>query len=122
MKYTHKAYDEVIAAFDRTIKRAEMSNEPIFFNCLDISSITTKDGRRACPEYCPMWNWYEKDCRSPRLPADRWQMVKEQFIINYEPQDHLPVRQFPNCPGRANRIHQRARCHAVATDEGVQIQ
>ena len=87
MKYTRKAYDEVIAAFDRTIKRAEMSNKPIFFNCLAIPPITTKDGMRVCPEYCPMWNWYEKDCWSPRLPANQWQMVKEQFIINYEPQD-----------------------------------
>lgn len=77
MKYTRKEYDEVIAAFERTIKRAEMSNEPIFFNCL---------GMKVRPEYCPMWNRHEKDCWSPRLPADQWQTVKEQFMIKYEPE------------------------------------
>lgn len=80
MKYTRIAYDEVIAAFDRTIKNAKDSREAILFNCIDISTVNTMFERHACPKYCPFYD----DCHDPykkekRLYSTEWEKQKTEF-------------------------------------------
>lgn len=81
MKYSKHDYESVIAAFDRTIKRAKASREAILFNCLDIPSIATENGLHDCPKYCPFYGECH-DAFKAEIKCDsaEWQKKKTEFV------------------------------------------
>ena len=80
MKYTRQQFDETLRCFDVTIKVAKSKGAPVDFIC-------TAYGMTACPRYCPRYSTVDTSrCDRPET-ADRWQSLKEQFIIENEPED-----------------------------------
>ena len=78
---TKRDFDEVIAAFDRTIKMAKYEHVAIRFNCIDISPVEDSRIPLCCPLHCPM----HTECNSigeatTKLTAREWRKRKVEFI------------------------------------------
>ena len=78
MKYTRKQFDAVVECFDDTIYNAAVLGDSHFI-CLSIYECR-------CPSYCPFYRERPFYCIG-RYDAHRWQSLKEQFIIENEPED-----------------------------------
>lgn len=82
MKYTREQFDAVIECFDSTIAFAEKIGT-VSFDCNPLFGAM----KASCRHYCPL---YREDSTSECMAAydaRRWQSLKEQFIIENEPQD-----------------------------------
>lgn len=82
MKYTRDQFDTVIECFDSTIEFADKIGT-VSFNCNPLFETM----KASCKRYCPL---YRRDSTSECMAiydAKRWQSLKEQFIIENEPED-----------------------------------
>lgn len=82
MKYTREQFDAVIECFDSTIEFAEKIGT-VSFNCNPLFDAM----EASCRRYCPLYRKDSTDECMAAYDAHRWQSLKEQFIIENEPQD-----------------------------------
>ena len=80
MKYTRSQFDATSKCFDETIKNAKEAGKPVHFACWEY-------GGAKCPYHCPMRRRDSTVQCLQKNTADRWQSLKEQFIIENEPED-----------------------------------
>lgn len=75
-----KDFEAVLRAFDMTIQHAIVLQEPIFFDCVEIPTVITKEMYRDCPSYCPFYHdGVSDDCVIGRS-AEEWLKKKKEFI------------------------------------------
>ena len=82
MKYTRTQFDAIIECFDNTIAFAEKIGT-VSFDCNPLTEVVLAPCGRCCP-------LYREDSTSECAAiydAQRWKVLKEQFIAEHEPED-----------------------------------
>ena len=86
MKYTQDQFKRVLECFDVSARVAALNGSSTFI-CMSLYDTIEKSLTEPCKSYCPVYgNGITRECSTVH-DAAYWQSLKEQFIIENEPQD-----------------------------------